>query len=38
VSDNNIGAFIESGNDAVIEHVHVFVAQLVVNRKAMLPT
>ncbi len=32
----NIRAFIESGNNAVIEHVHTLVAQLVINRKALL--
>jgi hypothetical protein len=31
VSTNNIHAFIESGNNAVIERVHAFLAQLVVN-------
>jgi hypothetical protein len=33
---NNIHAFIDSNNDAVIEHVHTFIARLVVNRKAPL--
>jgi hypothetical protein len=35
-SANNIHAFIKSGNDVVIEHVHALVAWLVVNRKAPL--
>jgi hypothetical protein len=36
VSTNNIRAFIESNNDAIIKRVHVLIAQLVVNRKAPL--
>ncbi len=36
VSANNICAFIESGNDAVIERVHVLVTRLVVNCEASL--
>ncbi len=35
-SANNIHAFIESGNDAIIERVHMFVTQLVINCKALL--
>jgi hypothetical protein len=35
-SANNIHAFIENGNDDVIEHVHTLVAQLVVKCKAPL--
>ncbi len=36
LSANNIRAFIESDNNAVIERVHALVAQLVVNCKARL--
>jgi len=35
-NDNNIRAFIKSGNNAIIKHVHTFVARLVVNCKALL--
>jgi hypothetical protein len=35
-SGNNIHAFIKSGNDVIIEHVHAFVAWLIVNHKASL--
>jgi hypothetical protein len=36
MSTNNIHAFIKNGNDVVIERVHALVAQLVVNRQALL--
>jgi hypothetical protein len=35
-SANNICAFIENGNDDVIEHVHMLIARMVVNCKASL--
>jgi len=36
VSTNNICTFIKNGNDVVIERVHALIAQLVVNRKALI--
>jgi hypothetical protein len=36
MSVDNIRAFIKSGNNAVIEHIHVLLARLVVNRKVPL--
>ncbi|CAM6023620.1 unnamed protein product [Sphagnum balticum] len=35
-SANNIHAFIENNNNAIIEHVHTFIAWLVVNHKVLL--
>lgn len=35
-STNNIRAFVEGGNNAIIEHVHALVAKVVVNHKAPL--
>jgi hypothetical protein len=33
---NNICAFIENGNNAIIEHIHALITRLVVNCKAPL--
>jgi hypothetical protein len=36
ISANNIHVFIENSNDAIIERIHTFIAQLVVNHKVPL--